>query len=232
MKSKELALAESIVDLTNTMDINHHGVLPKFKTLINQYNELAQLIKDPDSIPPVSEFNPEEDVHLFMDVKKISNQGKEKFYLISTKCKQYIKQHSSEEHKTEIIPTSSEKGWNKERVIAIVGIIIATVIGIAAIACVISYNQGANSKEKELYDERENLKLEKVELQNSNSNLSDSIITLNQSLDTLRNLKLLKESLNDSILSLSKQNKLYVDSIKRQNHKIDSLDKYLKHPKK
>ncbi|PWJ62847.1 hypothetical protein SAMN05720473_11060 [Fibrobacter sp. UWB15] len=207
--SIELGQLKSILETAKKLQNGEIKTPTTLKGLIDNYNLISYNNGNPTDLPTILPFDEKNDIS--WDYISLAGNGPSKLANLIVYTEGYINAH------TPIPPTIKKvEGWSKGHVITIVGIIIAPVIGL-------SYNQGANSKEKELYDERESLKTEKNELQKNNSDLNDSIISLNRSLDALQNVKQLKETLNDSILSLSKKNELYVDSIKRQNQKLDSL---------
>ncbi len=222
-----LVKAESVLHLANS--ITYHDIT-NFELLLEQYEDLENLINDHKIMPHVERYNQATDVFTDMwNISSISKNGKKKHSLISIKCEQFLKinqpvqEQSNKQSNTQKDSNTSNSNSKIRYIIELFALILG-----CGIFHTIGYNQGANSKEKELYDERESLKSEKIELQKNNSGLNDSISSLNKSLDTLRNVKQLKETLNDSILSLSKKNELYIDSIKRQNKEIDSLQRELR----
>lgn len=225
-----LVKAESVFHLANIIT---YGDITNFELLLEQYEDLENLISNRKIMPHVDRFNQATDVFTNMwGISSISKNGKKKINLISIKCEQFLKINKPAQeqlNKPTNVPKDSSLSNNNSKIRYIIELIV--LIFSCGLLYTIGYNQGANSKEKELYDERETLKSEKIELQKNNADFIDSIIILNKVLDTLQSVKLLKESLNDTIQPLSKKNELYVDSIKKIN-KIDSLDKYLKHPKR
>ena len=212
--SIELGQLKSILDSAIELQKGKIKTPRTLEGLINEYNRISSSESLPNELPLIPSFDSENDIALLDG--NLTGSGLSKLTNLITHSDGYIKAHTP-------IPPTVIEGWNKGHVITIVGIIIATVIGLAAIACVISYNQGANSKEKVLYDERDSLKQANIEFQKNITNLNDSVTNLNNYLDTLRNIASIKKTLNDSLNKLSAKSKAFEDNLKKSNQKIDSL---------
>lgn len=216
--TKEMLVKAELV--LNRAKVISPTAITDFIFVLEQYEELANLVDDPQIMPHVGKFDPSVDQLVGIYGRhKISENGYQKINLITMRCEEFLRL------KKNVQEQSNKQSNNNSKIRYFVDMFVL-VLG-CSIFHTIGFNQGANSKERELYDERDSLKSEKAELQKKYSNLNDSIIILNETLNTLQNQKLLKESLNDSIQSVSKKNELYVDSLKRQNHKIDSLQREL-----
>lgn len=170
-----LVKAESVFHLANIIT---YGDITNFELLLEQYEDLEKLINNRKIMPHVDRFNQATDVFTNMwGISSISKNGKKKINLISIKCAQFLKinkpvqEQSNKQSNTQKDSNTSNNNSKNRSIVDL--FVLALSCGIFL---TIGYNQGANSKKNELQDERNSLKSEKVELQNINSSLSDSII--------------------------------------------------------